>query len=99
MPLYVFECPEHGRFEELVRRGEDEWACPRCLAGCRRAYQYSVALGKPSVDLRGMYRRFSEASAEHADKGVDMSGAWPAMKARGRAMDRAGENPLGGGRP
>ena len=30
MPLYVFECPEHGEFEELLRMDETLEECPMC---------------------------------------------------------------------
>ncbi len=94
MPLYVFECPEHGRFERLVPMGTTQANC--CVQhGARpRAYGYSVALGSPAVDTRGMFRRFREASAELADKGVSTAGLFQEARSTANAMIRAGENPV-----
>ena len=37
MPLYEYECPEHGKFEKLKRLPDDYMeTCPKCGKLCRK---------------------------------------------------------------
>ena len=94
MPLYIFECPEHGRVERLRPAGTALSGCDHCSYLMRRVYGYSMAITQPESDRRGMFRRFSEASADLAERGIDTSGAWEQSKRRANAMIAAGESPV-----
>lgn len=93
MPLYIFECPEHGRDERLCKVGTIKSSCKHCTYLMPRVYQYAVALGHAEPDTRGMFRRFQEASADLDAKGVNTPGLWDATKRRAQAMAAAGESP------
>ncbi len=93
MPLYVFECPEHGRDERLVKAGTARASCPACTRLMPRVYGYALAITHPEVDTRGMFRRYQEASADLAAKGAEPAARWPEVRRRAQAMTAAGENP------
>ncbi len=93
MPLYVFECSEHGRVERLCPAGQAKAVCAHCALLMPRVYGYSVAITQPEPDTRGMFRRFTEASAELDHKGVDGSSLWKQAQRTAGAMIAAGENP------
>lgn len=103
MPLYVYECPNHGRFEDLSPVALDALVCGDCDERMPRVYGYSMAITQPEVDVRGMFRRFTEATAEtdHAATRIERSTGqpvesprlWQAAKARAQAIMAAGENP------
>lgn len=93
MPLYVFECPEHGRVERLRPVGTQLSGCDQCTILMPRVYGYSVAITQAEPDTRGMFRRFSEASAERDHQGVGGPSLWQAAKHRAEAISRAGEIP------
>ena len=77
--------------------------CGDCQALAWRVTANRVAVTQPSTDVRGMYRRFTEASLEmdHAagkverDTGqpVQGRGLWKRAKERALQMIRAGEAP------
>lgn len=94
MPLYVFECHEHGRVERLCPVGQAESVCAHCALLMPKVYGYSVAITQPEPDTRGIFRRYQEASAELDHRGVDTSGAWKQAKRTAGAMIAAGESPV-----
>lgn len=75
--------------------------CPRCGTAVRRSGANRVAVAQPSVDTRGMFRRFSEATAEldhgyakveaDLERPVRAPDLWREAKATHRAMVAAGE--------
>ena len=38
MPLYDFECPEHGKFETVAAMGVNEVNCPACAGPAARLF-------------------------------------------------------------
>ena len=102
-PLYDFTCPS-GHVNELLRPiGTDDAPCPRCGARARRSQVHRFDVVGPTVDTRGMYRRFCEASDEmgHATQKLEASlgrpvqgpRLWQQSKRRWREMQRVGEAP------
>lgn len=91
MALFDFRCPE-GHTTEAIRPSDVRWiACPSCDLTADRQFSSSVAIVGPTTDMRGMFRRYQEASSE---MGGAPSGAWNAAKAQANAMSMAGEAPL-----
>lgn len=101
MPLYTFRCVD-GHVNDLVRPiGTEQVECPRCSLQAWRSRVNRIAIGKPEVDSRGLYRRFTEATAEidHAATKIEQStgtevqtpSLWKRAKAKVAAMDAAGE--------
>lgn len=95
MPLYVFECPHCKRRHERLRRlGDTEPSyCVEDQAEMPRVYGYSVAIGQPEPDRRGMFRRFQEASVDLEAQGVSTAGLWDSARRKAQAIVAAGENP------
>lgn len=104
MPLYDYR-DGLGHVTEAIRPSDvHEIPCPRCGEPAERIAANRVAMGFPTVDSRGMFRRFTEASAEmeHAASSYEQrtgqaapdDGLWQAAKQRAAAIERAGENPL-----
>ncbi len=94
MPLFDFRC-DLGHIHEAIRStGATVNCCPTCGQDAQRIYSRPAALTHREPDTRGMFRRFSEASAELDHHGVDTSGAWKQAKRTADAMIRAGENPV-----
>jgi hypothetical protein len=95
VPLYVFGCSQGHRTEQIVPLGTETSACALCdEQGCGRVYQYSMAITQPEADVRGMFRRFQEASSEMEHRGETSPHLWQAAKQRAQAEARAGENPI-----
>lgn len=64
MPAYDYTCGA-GHVTELVRPiGTDFVACPRCGSDAERSHVHLFDVVGPTVDTRGMARRFSEAMTE-----------------------------------
>lgn len=104
MPLFDFGCPQ-GHTTEAIRPAECRAIlCPACGGPAERAPAHRIAITAPSVDTRGMYRRFREASAEmehgaerhERDTGQPAPdlGLWSAAKQQANAMVAAGEAPV-----
>lgn len=57
MPLYEYECPEHGAFEELHPLSECsmEQQCPECGGPARRAILSAVRISSMSPTLRAAH--------------------------------------------
>ena len=104
MPLYVFGCAKVHRTEHLRPVGTTHAECDICGEQAPRVYGYAMALTQPELDTRGMFRRFTEASAEYDDRAgrieastgrtVQTPNLWQYAKARAAAEVRAGENPV-----
>lgn len=103
MPLYDYRC-EHGHTTEALRPvGVALVECRVCGAAAHRAPAHRIAITRPEVDTRGMFRRFVEAGSEleHAagrvegqtGQPVETPGLWRQAKARADAIIAAGENP------
>lgn len=101
MPLYEFACGQH--MTEVVRPvGTEFIVCPRCQHNAWRTHRptHFQVVG-PTVDTRGMFRRYTEATQEwdHAVSKVEQSvgheintgNLWAEGKARAQAMHQAGE--------
>lgn len=52
MPLYVFECSEHGKFEELKKKEERySHPCPECKQECPLVLSpFSFNLRVPAIE-------------------------------------------------
>jgi len=103
MPLNDFRCA-CGLLTEAIRpSGTDSIACP-CGRDARRIPPTRFGITGPTTDLRGMYRRFTEATAEidHAASKIEASTGqpvqtpdfWGQAKARADAMVSANESPV-----
>ncbi len=56
MPILEYECPACGKkFEELVKRHDEEVTCPACGAAAKRVWAGAVysATGKPAKKCSG----------------------------------------------
>ncbi len=102
MPLYEFRCPS-GHTSERVRPIDTaDIACPECGDPAERSSGvYRVSVAQPEVDTRGMYRRFTEVTAEmdHSATRIEQNtgtsvatpNLWVAAKAKAAAMIAARE--------
>ena len=104
MPLFDYRCPD-GHTHELVRhRGVEEIPCPTCGKAAVRSHVHRFDVRGPTVDTRGMFRRYQEASAElnHDATAIEQSTGQPVAtpnyyelaRARANAMVAAGEAPV-----
>jgi len=104
MPLYEYR-DRFGHVTEAIRPfGVDQIPCVQCGSLAARVAANRVSFKAPDIDTRGMFRRFSEASAEidHAASKVEASigqavqtpDLWGAARQRAAAIERAGESPL-----
>lgn len=103
MPIYAYPCAACGLTTEAVRPLSCvEIACA-CGAVVRRSAANRVAVAAPAADTRGMFRRFTEATAEigHAAERQEQTTGQPApvpdfwgqAQRRAAAMVAAGEAP------
>ena len=103
MPIYAYPCAACGLITEAVRPLSCvEIACA-CGAAVRRSAANRVAVAAPAVDTRGMFRRFTEATAEigHAAERHEQATGQPApvpdfwgqAQRRAAALVAAGEAP------
>lgn len=95
MPLFDYRC-EIGHTSELIRPGSVyRVPCDACGGPADRIISGHVAIVGPTTDTRGMYRRFTEASAElnHAGADTVAPSLWGAAKQQAAAMVQAGEAP------
>lgn len=101
MGLFDYRCPD-GHVHELVRSSSQEGLpCPTCGKAATRSHVHRFDVVGPTIDSRGMYRRYTEASQEidhkatriEEDRGVTLQtpNLWKAGKARANAMAKAGE--------
>jgi hypothetical protein len=101
LPLYDFTCVRSHR-TELVRPIGTEWIdCPVCGLTASRSHVHRFDVVGPTVDSRGLYRRFSEASDEIGyatskleatlERPVQGPQLWQRTKARVKEMQRVGE--------
>lgn len=101
MPLYEFACGRH--ITEAVRpMGTEFIKCPTCDHNAWRTHRptHFQVVG-PTVDTRGMFRRYTEATQEidHAATTVEANTGeaapampmWTAAQARAAAFAHAGE--------
>lgn len=107
MPLYDYRC-DRGHVTEAIQPMDRGFIwCPWCDSPADRVAANRVAITAPEVDTRGMFRRFTEASAEldHAATRVEQSTGqavktpnyWLAAKQRAQARIAAGEAPAAKG--
>lgn len=104
MPLYDYRCADGHVSESLQPFTRTTRPCPTCGSVAQRlaAYRTAIVTTQP-VDSRGLFRRFSEASAEMeftASRMEQSSGErvvtpnlWAAAKQQAQAMVSAGEAP------
>lgn len=98
--LYDYTCRQ-GHTVELVRPlGTDHVSCPICGVIASRSHVHRFDVVGPTVDTRGMVRRFLDASnareemiqkAEAAGQRVERPNDWAAPKARAEAKMKRGE--------
>lgn len=102
MPLYRFKCQRNHEIEALRPMSVDQVHCACGLPALRQG-AYRVATLTPTVDMRGKFRLFQEASAEidHAASAVEAStgqtvatpNIWHAAKESAKQMQQRGEAP------
>ena len=97
MPLYDYTC-QRGHRQELIRPiGTEGVPCPACGGAAIRSHVHHFDVVGPTVDSRGLYRRYTEASAEISyaatKQGVPGPRLWPQTKRRVKQMIAAGEAP------
>jgi len=72
MPIYEFECPQHGRFDELRSFSEHAHpaACPICAAKCERVVSLCCAPVLPASMVQAIDRneKSSHEPATHRGK-------------------------------
>jgi putative FmdB family regulatory protein len=52
MPLYEFECEEHGTFEKKCKMGVSEETCPICEKPCQKIIsKVSFAMGNSTYNV------------------------------------------------
>jgi hypothetical protein len=105
VPLYDYGPCSNGHTTEALRRSEVVGiACPVCARMARRTgVNHGIGIVGPTTDTRGMFRRFTEASAEidhtatryERDRGVPapLPNLWQAAKQQAAARVAAGEAP------
>ncbi len=102
MPLFDFEC-SCGIAQEAIRpSGTESVDCP-CGRPARRVIARRFGIVGPTTDLRGMFRRFQESTAEidhtyskaeaNLERPLEAPKLWAASKQRADAMTAAGEAP------
>lgn len=91
MPLYEYTCPTGHKLELVRPMGVETEQCP-CGQISVRGHVHRIVAHSPEVDLRGMYRRFNEASSELAHGGIDLP-LYQMAKAKAGAMAARGESP------
>jgi hypothetical protein len=104
MPLYDFRDGLGHTTEAIRSSGVYEILCDQCGATATRVAANRVSFKAPDIDSRGMFRRFTEATAEidhaaskvEADTGqpVQTPNLWGAARQRAAAIERVGESPL-----
>lgn len=87
MPLYEYECPEHGIFDQFNTIANRKKAnCPECNKSCRHVIITPPAGKVPNYDWSnengGRGRRIPQLSAGKQDKSAY-------YRSRGEAMDAA----------
>lgn len=103
MPRYDYRCPSGhvtDTFRPMACSGID---CPVCGSTAERIISRGAAITRPETDTRGMFRRFTEATAEmgyKADRIEQSTGQtvtapdfWHYSKERAQQMISAGEAP------
>jgi hypothetical protein len=103
VPLYDFRCSGAHVFERRLGHSLPSVPCA-CGRMAERLWTSPPAVVGPTTDTRGMYRRFTEASAEidhNATRHEQRTGQpatvpnlWQAAKQRAGAMVAAGEAPV-----
>ena len=97
MPLYRFRCSCGLTAERLASMGTEQIQCPVCGSTAAREHVYRFDVVGPTVDTRGKFRRYQEASAEmeYAEQktGVPAPKIWPLTKRRVKEMNRRFEAP------
>lgn len=73
MPLYQYQCEQCGQTREVFRQVATRDLAPPCHRRRMQRVFTPVALINPptGAQLRADFRRFTEASADLADAGVD----------------------------
>ncbi len=102
MALFDFKCPEGHVAERFVRGDVREAMCLRCDLTSTRQISAPTVVG-PTTNIRGMFRRYQEASADiaHETERYEAStgrtapplNAWSQAKSLAAAMTAAGEAP------
>ena len=101
MPIYDYGCAQ-GHVTELVRPiGTAMIPCPTCGERAFKSEVHHFDVVAPTVDTRGMYRRFTEAVSEREDaygraeadlgQPLPRPDDWAVAKARAAAMAYHGE--------
>lgn len=103
MPIYDYRCSTGHTFESIQPMSCDRLFCVPCAETAVRVAANRVAVTQPEVDMRGKYRRYTEATAEmdHAATKVEASTGqavqapplWRVAKQRAAAMTARGEAP------
>ena len=101
MPLYDYRCPDGHRVELVRPMGTDTVACPSCDGVAYRSRVHHFDVVGPTVDTRGMARRFVEAHAEREHEyskaeaavgnSIERPNDWAVPEARAAARVERGE--------
>jgi len=103
MPIYDYRCNRDHLTESIQRMDCSVMPCAVCQSPAHRLAAYRVAITIPEIDMRGKYRRYTEATAEseHAVQKVEASTGqavqtpplWQMAKQRAATMSARGETP------
>ncbi len=104
IPIFEFIC-SRGHVNEHIRPVTVQVeVCAVCGNPAPRRPAHRIAITRPEVDTRGMFRRYQTATQEmdyaatqiEANTGqpVETPSIWQAAKATAAAMNAAGENPF-----
>ena len=103
MPLFDYMCPWRHMTESIQPSTVRNIRCSRCGGDAERQISRRFGIVGPTTDLRNMFRRFNEASAEMnyaADTYEQRTGVaapeqnlWERSLATANAMIDAGEAP------
>jgi len=94
MPLRDVLCDQDHRSEVLVPATAETFICPECGGSAKRVYggYQAASVHAKADDMRGMFRRFNEASQELEHRGYGGPSPWSYSKHRAKSIDNAGEN-------
>ena len=102
MPLYIFGCDQGHHAERVRPMGTETIDCPVCSKPARRSVLHTFHVVGPTVDTRGMFRRYQEASQEidHSYSKIEESVGHPVQspnyykmgRRKAAALEAAGES-------
>ena len=89
MPNYTYRCNAGNETDRVRPLSAVTLECPVCAAPATRSAVNRIEVVGPTVDTRGMFRRYQEAAAELP--AAQTAGLYQAAKAKAAALTAAGE--------